>query len=168
MYSYHISTFSFGASKIGRQCLNVSISERTESRGGRYYRKNYRYRKFTENYRKIIVIEKFDLSPTPTTGWNTTTWSVRDLWTRSHWKNFPHSGFRRWSLKTPPTMRRWKGPKTARFEFLLKTNYFDHCWNYQITTRLLWQGKEISSEAVLRRLMRWTFHRWGRFSSSFR
>ena len=42
VYSYHISTFSFGASKIGRQCLNVSISERTESRGGRYYRKNYR------------------------------------------------------------------------------------------------------------------------------
>ena len=52
--------------------------------------------------------------------------------------------------------------------FATKKNYFDHCWNYQITTRLLWQGKEILSEAVLRRLMRWTFHRWGRFSSSLR
>ena len=29
------------------------------------YRQNYLYKKFNENYRKIIVIEKFDLSPTP-------------------------------------------------------------------------------------------------------
>ena len=34
----------------------------------RNYRQNYQYRKFEESYRKIIVIEKFDLSPTPMSG----------------------------------------------------------------------------------------------------
>ena len=29
------------------------------------YRQDYRYQTLKENYRKIIVIEKFDLSPTP-------------------------------------------------------------------------------------------------------
>ena len=29
------------------------------------YRQSYRYRKLQENYRKFIVIEKNDLSPTP-------------------------------------------------------------------------------------------------------
>ena len=42
------------------------------------YRQNYRYRKFTENYRKIIVIEKFDLSPTPK--WDTKDRGVRGVW----------------------------------------------------------------------------------------
>ena len=32
----------------------------------RNYRQHYRYKKFKENYQKIIDIEKFDLSPTPT------------------------------------------------------------------------------------------------------
>ena len=32
------------------------------------YRQSYRYRKLQENYRKFIVIEKNDLSPTPIQG----------------------------------------------------------------------------------------------------
>ena len=43
------------------------------------YRQSYRYRKLQENYRKFIVIEKNDLSPTPSYQWNHTLSQCRGL-----------------------------------------------------------------------------------------
>ena len=44
----------------------------------RNYRQSYRYRKLEENYRKIIDIEKFDLSPTPSFTWSLS-WTGREF-----------------------------------------------------------------------------------------
>ena len=50
--------------------------------------KNYRYQKLWEIYRKIIDIEKKDLSPTPTNRWRHFFWFTR--WRHWHrWKIWP-------------------------------------------------------------------------------
>ena len=46
VYSYHISTFSFNASKVGRQCLDVSISEKKVANTKRKTKRRSRARRF--------------------------------------------------------------------------------------------------------------------------
>ena len=47
------------------QIIDIIIHFLKSSVTLRNYRQNYRYQKLKENYRKIIVIKKFDLTPTP-------------------------------------------------------------------------------------------------------
>ena len=80
-----------------------------------------------------------------------------------HWKSFPLFGFRRSSLRTLPTTRPWKEQRTVRFahrNFLLFLKIFANMsgWFSFWRFRSLWPGREISSEAVLRRQMRWAFN----------
>ena len=53
------------------------------------YRRNYRYRKWQENYRKFIDIEKNGLSPTPTHGGLFLRWST-DGWLATGGHRDPH------------------------------------------------------------------------------
>ena len=95
------------------------------------------------------------------TGWNITIWRGKGHWMLSHWKSSPLSGFHRLSLRTLRTTRPWKEQKTARFArvngptrwslaMCEATLIFISFWLH----RSLLQGREISSEAVLRRQMR--------------